>query len=90
MKSAHFKRTGLVLILGGIAGVGMTAVGMMKAYREQADISAPALAEGISSSLIPASIGAPLVLAGLILVLVGWWRGRRSRRSIELRGGEQL
>ena len=68
-------------MLAGLAGLGMTMAGMIEIYNGQTNGSAPALAEGISGSLIPASIGAPLFLAGLILVLLGWWRGLGAKRS---------
>ena len=58
---------------------------MIETYKAQTSDSAAALAEGISSSLLPASIGAPLCLAGLILVLLAWWRGREAKRSTGLR-----
>jgi len=76
VKPKNLKRTGLVLILAGLAGVGMTAAGMINSYKTEAISSAPTLAEAISDSMVPASIGAPLVLAGLILIVHGWWRGR--------------
>ena len=85
MKPKNLKRTGLVLILAGMAGVVMTAVGMSNAYKTEASDSAPAFAEAISDSLLPATIGTPLVLAGLILALLGWWRGRgRSTKAPRL------
>ncbi len=85
MTSRTLKRTGLILMLTGLAGTGITAIGMIETYRTQADHSASALADGISSSLLPASIGAPLLLAGLILVVVGWWRSHAAKPSNVLR-----
>ena len=80
MKSTNLKRTGLALMLAGMVGVGMTVVGMLETFKAQTSYSAPAaLAEGISSSLLPASIGGPLFLAGLIFVLLVWWRGREEK-----------
>lgn len=62
----------------------MTAVGMLETFNAQASYSAPALAERISNSLIPSSIGGLLFLVGLILVLLVWWRGRGAERSTGL------
>ena len=73
---ANLKRTGLILILGGLAGAGITAAGIIEAYRSKAEDSAPALAEGIGDSLLPSSIGAVLLLVGLIMVIVAWCRER--------------
>lgn len=80
MKSTTLKRTGWILMLAGLVGVGITAVGMIATYKAETSYSATGLAEGINSSMLPASIGAPLVLAGLILALLGWWRGRGAKR----------
>ena len=76
MKNRRLKRTGLILLLAGMVGVAMTAAGMIGAYKEQATVSAKTLAEDISNSLLPATIGCPLVLAGLALFLLGWWNSR--------------
>ena len=78
MKTTYLRRSGLVLMIAEVVGVAMTAAGMFETYRTQASSSASALAEGISSSLPPSIVGGLLFSAGLILLLLGWWRGRST------------
>ncbi|MGI9243837.1 MAG: hypothetical protein ACR2RV_23775 [Verrucomicrobiales bacterium] len=82
MNSTNLKCAGLVLMLAGMAGVGITAAEMLGVYKVQADSSASALAEGIGSTLLPATIGGPMFLAGLGAILAVWWRGRGSERAV--------
>ncbi len=76
LRNRRLQRSGLILLLAGMVGVAMTAAGMIGAYKEQATVSATTLAEDVSNSLLPATIGCPLVLAGLALFLLGWWNSR--------------
>jgi len=85
MKTATLKRTGITLLLAGTAGLGITMTGMLRTYQTQAGDSATALAEGISGSLLPASIGSLLFLAGLIMVLLAWWYGRGTKHQTDFR-----
>ena len=84
MKVKTLKRTGWILILCGLIGVGFTAAAMMTIGPGEGIDSPPALAEAISGTLAPATIGALLAFAGLIIVLLGWWRGRPRKRKTTL------
>ena len=79
MKVQTLKRTGWILILCGLAGVGVTTAEMMSILREETIDSPRVYAEAISGTLSPAIIGSLLALTGLIMVLLGWWRGRLRR-----------
>ena len=79
MKVQTLKRTGWILILGGLTGVGVTTAEMMSILREETIDSPRVYAEAISGTLSPAIIGSLLALTGLIMVLLGWWRGRLRR-----------
>ena len=79
MKVQTLKRTGWILILGGLAGVGVTTAEMMSILREETIDSPRVYAEAISGILSPAIVGSLLTLIGLIMVLLGWWRGRLRR-----------
>ena len=79
MKVKSLKRTGWLLILCGLVGVGITTAEMMT-LRLEGSIDSPRVhAEAISGTLAPATIGSLLTLTGLIMVLLGWWRGRPRR-----------
>lgn len=81
IKVKTLKRTGWILILCGLVGVGITAAEMMTIRSGETIESPPVLAEAISGTLAPATIGALLALAGLIMVLLGWWRGRPRKQT---------
>ena len=86
MKAKKLKLIGLLLILAGLVGVGVTAVALNGIYTRETFDSASALAEAISGKLVPATVGSLLALAGLILVLSGWWRGRQGKQPNGLQG----
>ena len=86
MKSKRLKLIGLLLILAGLVGVGITAADMSAIYSAETGDSAPALAEAISGTMVPATVGVLLALVGVVLVLCGWWRGRRAKHSTGLQG----
>ncbi|MBR9759567.1 hypothetical protein GYB43_04560 [bacterium] len=79
MKTKTLKRIGWILILCGLLGVGMTTAEMMTLSLEETTDSPRVHAEAISGTLTPATIGSLLTLTGLIMVLLGWWRGRTKR-----------
>ena len=79
MKVKTLNRIGSILILCGLVGVVITVAEMMTVRSGETIDSASALAEAISATLAPASIGALLVLVGMIMVLLGWWRGRPEK-----------
>ena len=72
---------GWTLILAGLVGVGITAVDINGIYTGGTNDSAPALAEAISGTLAPATVGFLLVLVGVVLVLRAWWRTRRTKQT---------
>ena len=76
MKLKTQIRTGWILMLCGLLGGGITAAEIIAIYSAGTIKSASALAEAISGTLIPATIGSPLWSIGLIMVLLGWLRGR--------------
>jgi hypothetical protein len=84
MKAKNRKRFALALILIGMGGVAMTVVGMLMGFGAESSPSVAALAQAISSVLAPATIGASLVLTGLAVLLIGWWRGRGAKCSDRL------
>ena len=75
------KRTGWILILCGLAGVGITAAEMLTIRSGETIDSAPALSEAISGTLGPAMMGALSALVGVIMVLFGCWRGRPKKQT---------
>jgi len=86
VKAKKLKLIGLLLILAGSVGVGVTAVALNGIYTRETFDSASALAEAISGKLVPATVGILLALAGVILVLSGWWRERRGKQPDGLEG----
>jgi len=86
MEAKKLKLIGLLLILAGLVGVGVTAVDLNGIYTRETFDSASALAEGISGKLVPATVGILLALAGVILVLSGWWRERQGKQPNGLEG----
>jgi len=86
MKAKKLKLIGLLLILAGSVGVGVTAVALNGIYTRETFDLASALAEAISGKLVPATVGILLALAGVILVLSGWWRERRGKQPDGLEG----
>ena len=80
MKVKTLKRTGWILILCGLVGGGTTAAEMMTIRLGETIDSPPVLAEAISGTLASATIGSLLALTGLVMVLLGWWRGRPRKQ----------
>ena len=85
MKNKRLKRTGFILILAGMIGVIITTAGMIGAYRKAAsssgsNLSSEDYAKDIAGVLLPAEIGSPLILIGLVLVIVGWWRSPKEKQ----------
>ena len=84
MKNKRLKRTGFILILAGMIGVIMTTAGMIGAFRKASStgptLSSEDYAKDIVGVLLPAEIGSPLILIGLVLVIVGWWRSRKEKQ----------
>ena len=81
MKLKTRIRTGWILMLCGLLGVGITAAEMMAIYSGETIKSASALAEAISGTLIPATIGSLLTFVVLIMVLVSWWHVRPQNQK---------
>jgi hypothetical protein len=79
MKAKTLKRIGWILILCGLVGVGITTAEMMTMRLGETTDSPRVHAEAISGTLAPATIGSLLTFTGLIMVLLGWWRGRPRR-----------
>jgi len=86
MEAKKLKLIGLLLILAGLVGVGVTAVALNGIYTRETFDLASALAEAISGKLVPATVGILLALAGVILVLSGWWRERQGKQPNGLEG----
>ena len=86
MKATRLKLIGLLLILAGLVGVGVTAVDIIGIYTHETIDSASALAGAISGTLVPATVGSLLALVGVVLVLIGWWRGRQGKQPNGLQG----
>ena len=84
MKNKRLKRTGFILILAGMIGVIITTAGMIGAFRKASStgptLSSEDYAKDIVGVLLPAEIGSPLILIGLVLVIVGWWRSRKEKQ----------
>ena len=81
MKPEAILRTGVVLLLMGLAGLGIAVTDLVSSYNAMAVPSTAAIAESVSISIIPVAIGAPLILVGLIFLFVSWWTSRRHKRS---------
>lgn len=61
-----------------------TLTGMISSFNNFSSVeagSASTLAQSIESALGPMTIGGPIFIVGLTLLLVGWWRGRETQRS---------
>ena len=73
------KKNGSTLMsIGGIA-MAMTVAGLVVAFQSvKTSGSAAALAEGISTALMPLLIGGPAFVGGLILFAVGLSRSRAA------------
>ena len=84
MTTISLKRAGWILILAGLVGVGITAVDINGIYTSETTDSAPALAEAISGTLVPATVGSLLALVGVVLVLRAWWRTRWTKQTTAL------
>jgi hypothetical protein len=84
MQNRHLQRSGLILLFAGMVGVAMTAAGMIGAFRKASSTSPPLSSEDYAKDivgvLLPAEIGSPLILIGLLLVLLGWWRSRNEKQ----------
>jgi len=81
MKLKTGIRTGWILMLCGLLGVGISAAEKMAIFSGETIESASALAEAISGTLIPATIGVLLAFVGLIMVMLGWWRVRPQNQK---------
>ena len=85
MKNKRLKRTGVILILAGMIGVVITIAGMIGAFRKASStgstLSPEDYAKDIAGALLPVAIGSPLILAGLVLVLLGWWRAHSTEAA---------
>ena len=81
MKPETVLRTGVVLLLMGLTGLGIALTDLASSYNAMAVPSAAAIAESVSISIVPAAIGAPLILVGLIFLFVSWWNSPRHKRS---------
>ena len=79
MKVRFHKRIGWTLILCGLVGAGITAAEIIGINAGAAIDSPSVLAESISGTLVPVTLGALLALLGLILVLRGWWLARQTK-----------
>ena len=80
MISHSLRRVGLVLLLTGVFGSMMTAVSMIYLYSNAGSmVDAPGMAESISQSMLPAMIGGPLIIAGLVILLLSLWKSRLDR-----------
>ena len=83
------KRIGLSLIGLGMLLYMVTAALMIYAFDSvgrQPNSDASALAETISSSVIPGGVGVPLVVVGLIVFLIGYFEDRVERRMKQAAG----
>ena len=79
MNSTILNRSGLFLIVAGLVGGGISALGMRNAFVEQGGKSSAALAEAISGTLMPGAVGQWLFWVGVIMVAYGWIRSIRSQ-----------
>ncbi len=82
METKTLKRTGWILILFGLVGLGITAAQMMTVMSADTIGSASFLSDSISGTLVPATIGALFALAGVIMVSFGWWRRRLRKQRV--------
>ena len=83
------KRIGLSLIALGMLLYLATAALMIYAFDgvgRQPNSDASALAETISSSVIPGAVGVPLVVVGLIVFIIGYFEDRIERRMKQASG----
>ena len=83
------KRIGLSLIGLGMLLYMVTAALMIYAFDSvgrQPNSDASALAETISSSVIPGGVGVPLVVVGLIVFIIGYFEDRIERRMKQAAG----
>ena len=72
-------RSGLFLIVAGLVGGGISALGIRNTFVEQGGKAPAALAEGISGTLLPGAVGQWLFWVGVIMVAYGWIRSIRSQ-----------
>ena len=66
-------------------GQAITTASMIRTFREVSTTGSNRptedIAKEIAGALLPAGIGSPLILIGLVLVLLAWWRSRREKAS---------
>ena len=68
---------GILVAIGAVAML-VTLFGMITAFQSaQADLTPVALAESLSISLIPSTLGFPRFAIGLVLFIVDWLRARK-------------
>ena len=82
-----FKTAGLLLIcLAGLLAL-WSADGMISMFNSatRQGASPPMVAEGLEAALTPMMIGGPVFFVGLLLWIVGWWRGRARSIANRLR-----
>ncbi|MDF1851846.1 MAG: hypothetical protein P1U85_13490 [Verrucomicrobiales bacterium] len=78
----RYKLAGIILLLSGLAGAGITAIHLGNFHAEGRGETAVAIAEGVRATLVPAMVGSFFVVGGLISLLRGWWLGRKAKRLI--------
>jgi len=80
MREMRYKLAGIILLLSGLAGAGMTAIHLGNFHAAGRGETAVAIAEGVRATLVPAMVGSLLALGGLISLLRGWWLGRKAKK----------
>ena len=67
------------LVVTGILCVLVTYSGMIAAFgrAENVQASAETLAQGVDASLIPSMICWPILVMGIVLLSINWFKGRR-------------
>jgi len=91
MKPKTLALSGLILILAGTAGAGISRIRLAATYDalDGSPTSPASVAEAVGGAIGPAAIGSLLALAGVIMLLLSlwnWWK-LRSRRRFTLSDG---
>jgi len=74
MSNLKLKQVGSKLILLGLVALLATTAMMIAEFQNVANVVPSELANGIQPTLIPSMIGMPLLLAGVVMFLLGWFR----------------
>ena len=71
------RRAGITFVIVGLLRFGVTLIDMIGSFdAANDDGAASTLAADIAQSLTPSTVGMPILFAGIVLLIMVWWRDR--------------